>query len=364
MLNILKHVQQSLTETQQNQVFTNWGLGSVARLDYNVITSSNTFGIIVTYPVGAVCTITNGITSYAAPDTSGSWSCTVNSGGEWTVTVVGVATVSETVRLTNGTPVKSVTLTYETSEPKFSFTCNGTTYAFNSSSSSSSVNGVYYFYKSGSNWEFYAFQNGTITVQTALNLAADIFLCGGGNPGVAKLNNTSSGGDGGARKTVRNVYLTGSVGVTVGGQSAHSYVGSYTSNGGTVSAGASQHLWTFYTGEDGGYAFDDSTAKGPDGNSRKVGPGGGHGGWSETDGALDNLTVTRTSGGSYGGGDGGASSIGGSEWWANDGENGYFYGAGGGGAGACMHTGGHSERDRLGNPGAGYQGCIGIRNKR
>ena len=40
--------------------------------------------------------------------------------------------------------------------PDFKFTVGSTDYTFDSTSQTSSVNNVYYFYRNGTNWEFYA----------------------------------------------------------------------------------------------------------------------------------------------------------------------------------------------------------------
>lgn len=112
MANILKYVQQSLTESQQNQVFANWGLGDTARLDYDVITPPAFIGTIsVTYPSGAACTITQDSTTYTAPNTSGSWNRTVYSTGQWTVRVVSsTTTTNRTVTLSEESPYQSVVI--------------------------------------------------------------------------------------------------------------------------------------------------------------------------------------------------------------------------------------------------------------
>ena len=41
--------------------------------------------IHVTYPAGSTCTATDGVTTLAAPDTSGTWACVVPNAGTWTV---------------------------------------------------------------------------------------------------------------------------------------------------------------------------------------------------------------------------------------------------------------------------------------
>lgn len=41
--------------------------------------------IHITYPAGSTCTVTDGVTTLTAPDTSGTWDCVVPNAGEWTV---------------------------------------------------------------------------------------------------------------------------------------------------------------------------------------------------------------------------------------------------------------------------------------
>lgn len=375
MPDILKYVQQSLTESQQNQVFTNWGLGDVARLNYE--NTSDYAAIIVVYPVGAVCTITNGITTYTAPDTSGSWICEVDSIGEWTVTAVGAYTVTQNVTLTLNVSVKTVTLRFATTEANFTFKYNNTTYTFTPSTTTSSVSGVYYFYKSGTNWEFYALKSGTIATTNNVDMKVDVYLQGGGyNGGHGKGSynvtwggsqiyyyegtgaSSGTGGIGGYRKLVANQTLRGSYSVTVGAAASHSSFGSLTSSGGTsVSAGSN-----------GTYAFGDSSSKGPDGNSRRVGAGGGNGGWTFY---PNGGSASAGSGGNYGAGNGGSASVG----TANAGANATFYGSGGGGGGAWARSerrSSYSGNDpdviasRCGDAagGSGYQGFVAMRNSR
>ena len=56
------------------------------RADYETEISFFTATIQITYPAGLACTATNGNTTLTAPDTSGTWACTVNKKGPWTIT--------------------------------------------------------------------------------------------------------------------------------------------------------------------------------------------------------------------------------------------------------------------------------------
>lgn len=53
--------------------------------------------INITYPAGLTCKATNGSTVLTAPDTSGTWACTVDKEGTWTITA---GDLTETVTLT------------------------------------------------------------------------------------------------------------------------------------------------------------------------------------------------------------------------------------------------------------------------
>lgn len=57
--------------------------------DFEVIITFFSATINVTYPAGSVCTATDGVTTFTAPDTSGSWACVVPNTGTWTFAVAG-----------------------------------------------------------------------------------------------------------------------------------------------------------------------------------------------------------------------------------------------------------------------------------
>lgn len=61
--------------------------------------------INITYPAGLTCKATNGSTVLTAPDTSGSWDCTVDKDGTWTVTA---GDLTETVTLNTTGETKPV----------------------------------------------------------------------------------------------------------------------------------------------------------------------------------------------------------------------------------------------------------------
>lgn len=55
------------------------------KADYQAEITFFSATINITYPAGSTCTATNGDTTLTAPDTSGTWACTVNKAGTWTV---------------------------------------------------------------------------------------------------------------------------------------------------------------------------------------------------------------------------------------------------------------------------------------
>lgn len=57
--------------------------------DYSTAITFFSATIHVTYPVGSTCTVTDGVTTLTAPDTSGTWDCVVPNVGTWTVSANG-----------------------------------------------------------------------------------------------------------------------------------------------------------------------------------------------------------------------------------------------------------------------------------
>ena len=319
--------------------------------------------IVTTFP-GATVAISKTGHSDSKTATGGTATFTIPAGQ------LGTYSITSTYSSWSGSSSKNVAAydtTYDTtvdlSVCDFKFIVGGTTYTFTKDSTTGS-NGDYYFYKSGANWEFYMKNSGTLSFTAATVI--DLFLLGGGNDGrnPTGINNGCSGGNGGKRRTVSNITRSGNNTVTVGSAGNDSSLYSYSSSSGTASAGGGQNNWTFYAGENGGYCFNDSSAKGPDGNSRLVGAGGGHGAYAETDGTSQgSFKVSATNGGSYGAGNGGDAKIDGVSWYGDNGGNASYYGAGGGGAGGYYHMS-ISDRRGKGNPGSGYKGFVAIRNKR
>lgn len=53
--------------------------------DYSAEITFFSATINIAYPAGRACTVTDGVTTLNAPDTSGTWDCVVTEAGEWTV---------------------------------------------------------------------------------------------------------------------------------------------------------------------------------------------------------------------------------------------------------------------------------------
>lgn len=70
---------------------------TIVSLDYQIRLTYFTATINITYPAGLTCKATNGSTVLTAPDTSGTWACTVKKAGTWTVSLSNG--LSETVTI-------------------------------------------------------------------------------------------------------------------------------------------------------------------------------------------------------------------------------------------------------------------------
>lgn len=347
-------------EISKTVSITSFGASESVSFSYATLT-------VNTYPASTVTISKTGSSSQSKTATGGSavfylteeefdpstpWtaSCSYTSGSTWSNIGTKIVSAATSYSLTVSMPV-----------PSFTFSWSGGSKTVTPSTATSGNEDQYYYYRNGANWEFYMKVSGTLSFTAATGL--DLFLCGGGNNGVnANGYNTCPGGDGGKRRTVSNITISGNNTVMVGSAGNNSSLDSHSSSSGTASKGSAASSQS--AGENGGYCFGDSSAKGPDGNSRRVGAGGGHGAYAETDGTSQgSFKTARTNGGSYAAGNGGDSKIDGSTWWCDNGDNATFYGSGGGGAGVYYHTS-ISERRGKGNPGTGYKGFVAVRNKR
>lgn len=81
--------------------------------DYSVAIPLFAATINITYPAGSTCTCTDGTTTFAAPDTSGTWACIVPNAGTWTAAATdGVENTSETVSITTDGQIVAIELSY------------------------------------------------------------------------------------------------------------------------------------------------------------------------------------------------------------------------------------------------------------
>ena len=87
----------------------------VVTTDYSTVIAFFAATINITYPAGSTCTCSDGITTLYAPDTSGTWVCTVPNAGTWTVSSTdGDRSKSADVVITTDGQTESVTLQYIT----------------------------------------------------------------------------------------------------------------------------------------------------------------------------------------------------------------------------------------------------------
>ena len=85
----------------------------VVTTDYSTTIAFFAATINITYPAGSTCTCTDGTTTLTAPDTSGTWACTVPNAGTWTVSATdGTENTSEAVSITTDGQTVSVELSY------------------------------------------------------------------------------------------------------------------------------------------------------------------------------------------------------------------------------------------------------------
>lgn len=87
----------------------------VVTADYSTVIAFFAATINITYPAGSTCTCSDGTTTLSAPDTSGTWVCTVPNAGKWTVTSTdGDKSKSGDALITTDGQTESVTLIYIT----------------------------------------------------------------------------------------------------------------------------------------------------------------------------------------------------------------------------------------------------------
>lgn len=117
----------------------------VVTTDYSTMIAFFAATINITYPAGSTCTCSDGTTTLSAPDTSGTWVCTVPNAGKWTVSSTdGDKSKSADVVITTDGQTESVTLLYITHLFNNGDTCDAITGGWSTgvtSSGSASISG-------------------------------------------------------------------------------------------------------------------------------------------------------------------------------------------------------------------------------
>lgn len=126
--------------------------------DYEIVIDLFTGTIVVEYPEDSVCTCTNGIVTYTAPDTSGIWYCTVSDTGTWTVSCTdGSHTKTKDVELSYTDNYADILLSY------FTVVIN-VTYPNGAICSCSNGDILYSASSTTGNWSFTVYKAGVWTV--------------------------------------------------------------------------------------------------------------------------------------------------------------------------------------------------------
>lgn len=113
--------------------------------NYSTVIAFFAATINITYPAGSTCTCSDGTTTLSAPDTSGTWTCTVPNAGKWTVTSTdGDKSKSGDALITTDGQTESITLLYITHLFNNGDTCDAITGGWGigaTSSGSASISG-------------------------------------------------------------------------------------------------------------------------------------------------------------------------------------------------------------------------------
>lgn len=126
--------------------------------DYELVIDFFTGTIVIEYPEDSICTCTNGIVTYTAPDTSGIWYCTVSDTGTWTITCTdGSHTKTKDVELSYSENYANVFLSF------FTVVIN-VTYPNGAICSCSNGDTVYSASNTTGNWSFTVYKSGEWTI--------------------------------------------------------------------------------------------------------------------------------------------------------------------------------------------------------
>lgn len=260
----------------------------------SVALSYFTATIAVTWPSGSTCTAKSGSTTLTAPNTSGSYTFTVHTAGNWVISCSGGGnSASATVSITASGQSKSVSLTYN-KIPAFTYTGQYKIVDDSGNEITSTTT---------NNWNIRLLTSGTLTFTDLRGTSAiDLFLVGGGGGSNSKTVSTdygtvhSGGGGGGYTKTQKSVSVSAnsaiSVSIGAGGGAG--------SSGGTTTVKVNGSSYSASGGAAGGAPY-------WNGSNTVCGAGGsgGSGGGAASSGGF-----AGGSGGSNGGnGSGGRSNV-------------------------------------------------------
>lgn len=260
----------------------------------SVTLSYFTATIAVTWPSGSTCTAKSGSTTLTAPNTSGSYTFTVHTAGNWVISCSGGGnSASATVSITASGQSESVTLAY-TKIPAFTYTGQYKIVDDSGNEITSTTT---------NNWNIRLLTSGTLTFTDLRGTSAiDLFLVGGGGGSPSRTVSTdygtvhSGGGGGGYTKTQKSVSVSAnsaiSVSIGAGGGAG--------SSGGTTTVKVNGSSYSASGGAAGGAPY-------WNGSNTVCGAGGsgGSGGGAASSGGF-----AGGSGGSNGGnGSGGRSNV-------------------------------------------------------
>lgn len=328
----------------------------------SVTLSYFTATIAVTWPSGSSCTAKCGSTTLTAPNTSGSYTFTVHTAGNWVISCSGGGnSATATVSITATGQSKSVSLNYNKIP---AFTYSGQYKIVDDSGneiSSTTTN----------NWNIRLLTSGTLTFTDLRGTSSiDVFLVGGGGGSPSKTTSTdygtvhSGGGGGGYTKTQKAVSVSENSAISVsigagGGAGSSGGTTTVTVNGSTYSAsGGAAGGAPWFNGNNTVCGSGGSGGSGG-GSASSGGFAGGSGGSDGGNGGAGRSNVFPV--GSVGSGQGSTTRA----FGESSGELYSYGGSGGGGSvpvvGTLAANTGHGGQ---GSGGSGYSGIAIVRGHR
>ena len=330
----------------------------------SVTLSYFTATIAVTWPSGSTCTAKSGSTTLTAPNTSGSYTFTVHTAGNWVISCSGGGnSASATVSITASGQSKSVSLSYN-KIPAFTYT--GEYKIVNDSGTEISETTT-------NNWNIWLLTSGTLTFTNLRGTSSiDVFVVGGGGGSSSRTDSGNygtihtGGGGGGYTKTQKSVSVSEnspiSVSIGAGGTG-----GWNPTAGGTTSVTVSGSTYSARGGNTGNKGWFDTVSHAGSGGSGGSGGGGGSiGGYAGGTGGSNggNGSSGKASPQEAGGGGSGQGSTT-RAFGESSGELFAYGGSGGGGSvpvvGTLAANTGHGGQ---GSGGSGYSGIAIIRGHR